>query len=109
MNQTKSDVLIEIQDLRVEFDVRAGIVKAVDGVSFNINRGETLGVIGESGCGKSITARAILQMVPKPGRIANGQVIYHRQAKAPPTMSSTSASSIPTGKPSTRFAAAKSA
>ncbi len=81
MNQTKSDVLIEIQDLRVEFDVRAGIVKAVDGVSFNINRGETLGVIGESGCGKSITARAILQMVPKPGRIANGQVIYHRRAK----------------------------
>ncbi len=76
-----NDVLVEIQDLRVEFELRAGIVRGVDGVSFNINRGETLGVIGESGCGKSITARAILQMIPKPGRIANGQVLYHRRAK----------------------------
>lgn len=75
------EVLVEIQNLRVEFDVRAGVIKAVDGVSFDIYRGETLGVIGESGCGKSITARAILQMIPKPGRIANGQVIYHRRAK----------------------------
>ncbi len=75
------DVLVEIQDLRVEFELRAGIVRGVDGVSFNINRGETLGVIGESGCGKSITARAILQMIPKPGKIANGQVLYHRRAK----------------------------
>ena len=75
------ELLVEIQNLRVEFDVRAGIVKAVDGVSFDIYRGQTLGVIGESGCGKSITARAILQMVPKPGRIANGQVIYHRRTK----------------------------
>ncbi len=76
-----NDVLVEIQDLRVEFELRAGIVRGVDGVSFNINRGETLGVIGESGCGKSITARAILQMIPKPGKIANGQVLYHRRAK----------------------------
>ena len=76
-----NNVLVEIQDLRVEFDVRAGIVKAVDGVSFDIKRGQTLGVIGESGCGKSITARAILQMVPKPGKITNGQVLYHRRAR----------------------------
>ncbi|OQA42850.1 MAG: Oligopeptide transport ATP-binding protein OppD [Chloroflexi bacterium ADurb.Bin325] len=81
MNEPQNDVLVEIQDLRVEFDVRAGVVKAVDGVSFTINRGETLGVIGESGCGKSITARAILQMIPKPGRIAGGQVLYHRRAR----------------------------
>jgi oligopeptide/dipeptide ABC transporter ATP-binding protein len=77
----ENELLVQIQDLRVEFDVRAGIVKAVDGVSFDIYRGQTLGVIGESGCGKSITARAILQMIPKPGRIANGQVLYHRRAK----------------------------
>jgi len=76
-----NNVLVEIQDLRIEFDVRAGIVKAVDGVSFDIKRGQTLGVIGESGCGKSITARAILQMVPKPGKITGGQVLYHRQAR----------------------------
>jgi oligopeptide/dipeptide ABC transporter ATP-binding protein len=72
------DKLVEIRELRIEFDVRAGIVKAVDGVSFDIKRGQTLGVIGESGCGKSITARAILQMVPKPGKITHGEVVYHR-------------------------------
>jgi peptide/nickel transport system ATP-binding protein len=77
----ENELLVQIQDLRIEFDVRAGIVKAVDGVSFDIYRGQTLGVIGESGCGKSITARAILQMIPKPGRIANGQVLYHRRAR----------------------------
>jgi len=76
-----SEKLVEIKDLRVEFDVRAGIVKGVDGVSFDINRGETLGVIGESGCGKSVTARAILQMIPKPGKIAQGEVLYHRSVK----------------------------
>jgi peptide/nickel transport system ATP-binding protein len=76
-----NELLVEIQDLRVEFFVRSGIVKAVDGVSFEIRRGQTLGVIGESGCGKSITARAILQMIPKPGKITNGQVMYHRRAK----------------------------
>ncbi|MCX7669975.1 MAG: ABC transporter ATP-binding protein [Anaerolineae bacterium] len=78
---SQNDVLVEIQDLRVEFDVRAGVIKAVDGVTFDIKRGQTLGVIGESGCGKSITARAILQMVPKPGRITNGQVLYHRRPR----------------------------
>ncbi len=76
-----TDVLIEVKDLHVTFDVRAGIVKAVDGVSFDIKRGQTLGVIGESGCGKSITARAIMQMVPKPGKIPSGEVIYYRRAK----------------------------
>ena len=77
----ENELLVQIQDLRIEFDVRAGIVKAVDGVSFDIYRGQTLGVIGESGCGKSITARAILQMVPKPGKITSGQVLYHRRAR----------------------------
>src|SRR5574338_1580305 len=73
--------LVEVQNLGVQFDVRAGIVRAVDGVSFDIKRGQTLGVIGESGCGKSITARAILQMIPKPGRISSGQVLYYRPVK----------------------------
>ncbi len=77
----ENELLVQIQNLRVEFDVRAGIVKAVDGVTFDIYRGQTLGVIGESGFGKSITARAILQMVPKPGKITAGQVLYHRRAK----------------------------
>ncbi len=76
-----SEPLIEVKDLRVEFDVRAGIVKAVDGLTLTINRGRTLGVIGESGCGKSITARAILNMIPKPGKITQGEILYHRRIK----------------------------
>ena len=72
--------LIEIKDLRVEFNVREGVVKAVDGFNRTIHRGETVGVIGESGCGKSVTARAILNMVPKPGKVS-GEILYHRRAK----------------------------
>jgi peptide/nickel transport system ATP-binding protein len=74
-----NEPLIEVKDIRVEFDVRAGIVKAVDGLTMTINRGKTLGVIGESGCGKSVTARAILNMIPKPGKITQGEIIYHRR------------------------------
>jgi oligopeptide/dipeptide ABC transporter ATP-binding protein len=73
--------LIEVKNLKVQFDVRDGIVKAVDGASFDVKRGQTLGVIGESGCGKSVTAKAIMQMVPKPGKIAGGEVLYHRHVE----------------------------
>jgi len=70
--------LVEVKDLKVQFEVRAGIVRAVDGASFTIYRGQTLGIIGESGCGKSVTARAILNMVPPPGKIAGGEVVYYK-------------------------------
>jgi oligopeptide/dipeptide ABC transporter ATP-binding protein len=80
--RTQGEKLIEVKDLRVEFDVRAGVVKAVDGLSLDIYRGRTMGVIGESGCGKSMTARAILQMVPKPGKVTNGEILYYRRKKA---------------------------
>jgi len=79
MSEQQREPLIEVKNLRVEFDVRAGIVKAVDGLTMTINRGKTLGVIGESGCGKSVTARAILNMIPKPGKITTGEIIYHRR------------------------------
>uniref|UniRef100_A0A7C4PS56 ABC transporter ATP-binding protein n=1 Tax=Anaerolinea thermolimosa TaxID=229919 RepID=A0A7C4PS56_9CHLR len=72
---------IEVRDLHVDFDVRAGIIKAVDGMWLEINRGQTVGVIGESGCGKSVTARAIMNMVPKPGKISGGEILYHRKNK----------------------------
>lgn len=81
MSETAYEPLVEVRDLRVEFDVRAGIVKAVDGLNLTIHRGKTLGVIGESGCGKSMTARAILNMIPKPGKITNGKIIYHRRVQ----------------------------
>ena len=81
MSET-NDILVEVKDLRVQFDVRDGIVKAVDGATFDIVRGRTLGVIGESGCGKSVTARAILRMVPRPGKVAGGEILYHRRIRS---------------------------
>jgi peptide/nickel transport system ATP-binding protein len=77
-----SELLLEIKDLRIQFAVRGGVVKAVDGASFDIKRGKTLGVIGESGCGKSMTARAIMRMVPKPGK-TTGEILYHRTVRGP--------------------------
>ena len=69
--------LLEIDDLRVEFHLREGTVRAVDGVSFDLREGETLGVVGESGCGKSVAALSILRLVPQPpGVIAGGSIRY---------------------------------
>ncbi len=70
--------LIEVRDLKVHFPLDEGLVRAVDGATFEVARGETLAIVGESGCGKSMTARAILRIVPRPGRIVGGQIVYHR-------------------------------
>jgi len=70
--------LLEVEGLKTYFHTHEGIVRAVDDVSFHIDEGETLGVVGESGCGKSITALSIMQLVPKPrGRIEGGAIRYH--------------------------------
>ena len=61
--------ILTVRDLVTHFPVRAGVVKAVDGVSFTLERGKTLCIVGESGSGKSVTARSILQIVEAPGRI----------------------------------------
>ncbi len=79
-----AEPLVEIKDLHVQFEVRDGIIKGVDGFTLTINRGETLGVIGESGCGKSITAKAVMQMVPRPGKITGGEILYHQRDKYDP-------------------------
>jgi ABC-type dipeptide/oligopeptide/nickel transport system ATPase component len=71
-----SDNLLEVHNLQTHFFTDEGVVKAVDGVSFSIPRGKTLCVVGESGCGKSITARSILQVVDRPGRIVGGDIIF---------------------------------
>src|SRR4030066_464277 len=68
--------LLEIEDLKTYFYTWAGVVKAVDGVSLKIKEGETLGLVGESGSGKSVTALSILRIVPRPGRILEGQIWY---------------------------------
>ncbi len=69
--------IIELKDIKVQFELREGTVKAVDGVTFNIKPGKTLGVVGESGSGKSVTARAIMQIIGHPGKIVNGDIFFH--------------------------------
>jgi oligopeptide/dipeptide ABC transporter ATP-binding protein len=76
-NEPTTKNLLEVKDLKTYFNTRRGVVKAVDGVSFSLREGETLGLVGESGCGKSITCLSILRLVPKPaGHIVGGQVIF---------------------------------
>ncbi len=72
-----AETLLEVRNLKVNFNTEAGIVRAVDGVSFAINRGETLGLVGESGCGKSVTALSLLRLIPAPpGEIVAGKVLW---------------------------------
>jgi oligopeptide/dipeptide ABC transporter ATP-binding protein len=68
--------LLEVSDLKTYFFTRRGTVKAVDQVSFGLARGQTLGLVGESGCGKSVTALSILRLVPPPGRIVGGKIFF---------------------------------
>ena len=72
-----NNVLLEIKDLRVSFPLDEGTVRAVEGVDLTVRRGEVLGVVGESGCGKSVTAHSILRIIPPPGRIDSGQILFH--------------------------------
>jgi oligopeptide/dipeptide ABC transporter ATP-binding protein len=68
--------LLEVKNLETHFPTRAGLVRAVDGVSFHVGEGELLGLVGESGCGKSITALSVMRLVGEPGRIAGGEVRF---------------------------------
>ncbi|MCB0026337.1 MAG: ABC transporter ATP-binding protein, partial [Anaerolineales bacterium] len=70
------DNLLEVRDLKTQFFTETGVVRAVDGVSMTLRRGEVLGVVGESGCGKSVTALSIMQLIDNPGRIVEGQVLF---------------------------------
>ena len=72
--------VIEVADLSVQFAVDEGNLKAVDHVSFAINEQQMFGLIGESGCGKTVTAQSLMRLVPKPGRIVNGQIHYHGES-----------------------------
>ena len=71
-----ADDLLQVRDLRTHFHTRHGVARAVDGVDFSIAKGEVLGLVGESGCGKSVTSLSIMQLVPPPGRLESGQILF---------------------------------
>ncbi len=74
---TKSKNILEVKDLKTYFFTRRGVVRAVDGVSFSLKEGETLGLVGESGCGKSVSCFSVIQLVAQPaGRIVSGEILF---------------------------------
>lgn len=76
-NIDKSSKLLEVKNLKTFFFTEEGVVKAVNDVSFEVGEGETLGLVGESGCGKSVTSLSIMKLIPNPpGKIISGQILY---------------------------------
>src|SRR4051812_38343107 len=84
------ETLLSVRGLKTYFFADEGTTRAVDGVSFDVPAGRTLGVVGESGCGKSITARSLLGLIPPPGKVLEGEILLKRDdgwvdlAKLPP-------------------------
>jgi peptide/nickel transport system ATP-binding protein/oligopeptide transport system ATP-binding protein len=76
MTNSNATHLLEVKNLRTQFPTRAGLVRAVDDVSFYIDRGELLGLVGESGCGKSMTALSIMRLIAPPGKIVAGEILF---------------------------------
>ena len=69
--------LLEIKDLRTQFQTREGVVYAVNGISYQLDEGETLGIVGESGCGKTVNVLSLMRLIPEPpGKIAGGQALF---------------------------------
>ncbi|MCB0206956.1 MAG: ABC transporter ATP-binding protein [Anaerolineae bacterium] len=74
--------LLAVRDLKTYFKLDEGVVKAVDGVSFDVRPGQVVGVVGESGCGKSVTIKSVLRIVPPPGAVVGGEILYWPQKQA---------------------------
>ncbi|MGE5588326.1 MAG: ABC transporter ATP-binding protein, partial [Clostridia bacterium] len=71
------ETLLEVRDLKTYFYTEDGVVPAVDGVSFSVDKGETIGIVGESGCGKSVTSLSVMRLIPNPpGKIIDGEIIF---------------------------------
>lgn len=75
------DIILQVKDLHTYFYTESGEIRALSGVDFSVERGKVLGIVGESGCGKSVTAQCIMNMVPNPGRIVGGEILYHRPSQ----------------------------
>jgi ABC-type dipeptide/oligopeptide/nickel transport system ATPase component len=80
MNSNGYETILLVRNLKTYFFQDEGIVRAVDGASFDVYRGKSLGIVGESGCGKSVTALSILRIVQRPGRIVDGEILLHQLA-----------------------------
>ena len=80
--KNKNEIILSVKDLKTYIYVNNRCNRAVDGVSFDVHKGKTLGIVGESGCGKSITASSIMQLLPKLSRIESGEIIYYKENKA---------------------------
>jgi oligopeptide/dipeptide ABC transporter ATP-binding protein len=74
----ENQLLLKVRDLKTYFFLEEGTVHAIDGADFEIHRGEALGVVGESGCGKSVTGQSILRIVPSPGEVVEGEITFYR-------------------------------
>ncbi|MDJ0753232.1 MAG: ABC transporter ATP-binding protein [Ardenticatenaceae bacterium] len=78
MENTK-ELILDVKGLKTQFFTEGGVVRAVDGIDFNVRRGEVLGIVGESGCGKSVTSLSVMQLIGQPGRIIEGEIIFDNQ------------------------------
>jgi oligopeptide/dipeptide ABC transporter ATP-binding protein len=82
-SEEEIEPLLSVRDLSVVFELEEGTVRAVDGVSFDVRPGQVVGIVGESGCGKSVTMKAILQLIETPGRISRGEILYRQNGTRP--------------------------
>ncbi|MHA2157189.1 MAG: ATP-binding cassette domain-containing protein, partial [Candidatus Hodarchaeales archaeon] len=70
------DVILDIKNLKVNFYTYEGVVKALDGIDLSIYKGESFGLVGETGCGKSVTVRSVMRLIEEPGKIVEGEIYY---------------------------------
>lgn len=77
--ENNNKVILDIKNLKTQFFTEAGVVRAVDGINFDVKRGEVVGLVGESGCGKSVTSLSIMRLIGQPGRIVEGNIVFDNQ------------------------------